>query len=314
MRIAAVSLALLLAAPVLAVAQDRARPPPPSTPPPPPVASEPSAPAPATSSRAARPPPPPSATPPAGTATPRPPPPPSGHPPPPGPGPGIPPPVYYPPPPFYWGFDWGFGYYPLYPYYAEPLPGGYAIAPVPAAPPMVATLRLTGAIGESDHGGWGTAFAVDSHGAGFDMSFDAFEPTSGGVMAGAPSGMYEAYGFGSAHFAYPILSGASYRVRLLAGGSWLSVPTSAYGGQADAFGFDLGASANLGLIGPLGLEGHAHYTPFPVQVTDLRAALALRAGPLSLLGGYRWFDVAADSRTGPAARFEGPEFGLGFIF
>ena len=76
----------------------------------------------------------------------------------------------------------------------------------------------------------------------------------------------------------------------------------------------MGASANLGLVGPLGLEGHAHYTPFPVQVIDLRAAVALRAGPLSLLGGYRLIDVAADSRTGPAARFEGPEFGLGFIF
>jgi hypothetical protein len=92
------------------------------------------------------------------------------------------------------------------------------------------------------------------------------------------------------------------------------VPSSAYGGQADALGFDLGGSANLGLFGPIGLEGHAHYTPYPVKIVDLRAAVALRAGQFALLGGYRVIDVAQDSRTGPAARFEGPEFGLGFIF
>jgi hypothetical protein len=182
------------------------------------------------------------------------------------------------------------------------------------APQVASTMRATGAIGSGDGSAVGMAFAVDSSRAGFDMAFDAFTPTQGGVMAGSLYGGQAAYGFGSAHVAYPVLQGPAYRIRLLAGGSWLSVPVSTYGGSVDAFGFDLGASANLGLYGPIGLEGHARVTPYPVQVVDLRAAVALRAGAFSLLGGYRMIDVASDSRTGPAARFEGPEFGFGLIF
>jgi hypothetical protein len=309
MRLVAIPLVLLLAAP-LASAQDRGRPPPPasasSTPEP---AGAPAA-APA-EARPARPPPSSSAS-----RPPRPPDqggPPPGHagPPPPG-GWAPPPPVYY-PPPFWWGFGWGWGYYPLYPYYGDPMPG-YAIATSPPAEQVTAIVRAIGAAGSGDSSAVGMAFVVDSSRGGFDLSFDAFAPSQGGVMAGGLDGSQDAYGLGSGHFAYPILEGATYRVRLQAGASWLSVPSSAYGGQADALGFDLGGSANLGLFGPIGLEGHAHYTPYPVKIVDLRAAVALRAGQFALLGGYRVIDVAQDSRTGPAARFEGPEFGLGFIF
>ena len=133
-------------------------------------------------------------------------------------------------------------------------------------------------------------------------------------MTGGLNGTEDSYALGSAHVTFPILEGPSHRIRLLAGGSWLSVPATPVSTSTEAFGFDLGASANLGLIGPLGLEGHARITPFPVRIIDLRAAVALRAGPFSLLGGYRVIDLAADSRTGPSARFEGPELGLGVIF
>jgi hypothetical protein len=161
---------------------------------------------------------------------------------------------------------------------------------------------------------FGLFFGVDGHPAGFDLAWDGFVPSQGGVMPGYPYSWPDAYGFGSAHVSFSVLQGAAYRVRLLAGGSWLGVPATPTSFSAESFGFDLGTSANVGLVGPLGLEGHARITPFPVQVIDLRLAMAFRAGPFSLLGGYRMIDVAGDSRTGPAARFEGPEFGLGFIF
>jgi hypothetical protein len=182
---------------------------------------------------------------------------------------------------------------------------------VPAAPSekAAAVVRATAAVGSGDSGAAGMAFAVDTPHAGFDLSFDAFSPAPGGL--GGPA---EAYGYGTAHFAYPVLEGPSFRLRLLGGGSWLSVPSTSYGGSTDAFGIDLGISANVGLVGPLGLEGHAHFTPYPVPVIDLRAAAAIRAGAFALTGGYRVIDVAADSRTGPAARFEGPEIGLGLMF
>lgn len=307
MRITSVSLALLLAAPVIAGAQERTRPPPPSNPSTPSARSD-QPEAAAAPTRVERPPP-------AEAAAPRPPPPPSTRPPPPWPGsrPWGPPQQAYYPPPFWWGFGWGYGYYPLYPLYGEPLPA-YDVERAPPAHRVASTMRVTGASGSGDSGAVGLAFAVDGRHGGFDVAVDAFAPSRGGVMVGGFSGSQDSYGFGSAHLAFPILEGPAYRLRLLAGGSWLSVPASAYGSQADAFGPDVGASASLGLIGPLGLEGHARITPFPVEIIDLRAAVALRAGPFSLLGGYRVIDVAADSRTGPAARFEGPEFGIGLIF
>jgi hypothetical protein len=315
MRIAAIPLALLLAAPLVAGAQGSTRPPPSSTPaatPAPPPSPSPSAPPPATadsleaSSRAERPPPPSS----------RPPPPPGQPPPPPG-SPGgvrVPPPPAYAPSPFWAGYGWGYGYYPLYPVYAEPWPGYAEGAPPPVAPTLSTTLRFTGGWGSGESSVYGLFFGVDGRPVGFDMTWDGFVPSQGGVTSGSSASWPDPYGFGSAHLSFSVLQGAAYRIRLLAGGSWLSVPATPTSSAADSFGFDLGTSASVGLVGPLGLEGHARITPYPVQVIDLRLAAAFRAGPFSLLGGYRVIDVAGDVRTGPAARFEGPEFGLGFIF
>jgi len=311
MRFTHIPLALLLAAPALAGAQDRSRPPPPSSPAPS-ARAEPVEPSMAQAARPPRPPPPSDA------ASPRPPPPHPTRPPPPpggqvgGPGWHPPPPIYY-PPPFWAGYGWGWGYYPLYPVYTE-LGPAYAVPTTPPAHQMAATMRATASFGPRDTGMAGMAFAVDGRAGGFDMEFDAFQPSTGGVTDGGMSGSTSSYGYGSAHFTYALLQGPSHRFRLEAGGSWLTVPDSPYGSGSDAFGVDLGASATFGLFGPLGVEGHARFTPYPVQVVDLRGAAALRGGPLSLTFGYRVIDVAADSQTGPAARFEGPEIGLGLVF
>ncbi len=311
MRTAAMLLALLLAAPVVAGAQVRVRPEPPggSTRP------EPAEPAPAALAPASRPPRPPPSADPAPTRPPR---PGQGQPPPPGPGGGsigwAPPPSHY-RPPFWYGYGWGWGYYPLFPLF--PLYPAMIPAGLPSESPedrVAATVRASAAFGPRDTGLAGMAFAVDGQRAGFDLGFDAFSPSSGGLFDGGRGGDSRAYGFGSAHFTYPLFRGPAYGFLLEGGGSWLSVPSTSFSGSTDAFGFDLGASAHLGLLGPLGLEGHARLTPFPVQVVDLRAAAALRGGPLSLTLGYRVIDIEADDRTGPAARFEGPELGLGLIF
>jgi hypothetical protein len=310
MRITSISLALLLATPALAGAQERTRPPPPSNPS---ARGDQPEPALAAPSRPDRPPP-------AYAAPARPPPPASVRPPPTGPGSGPwGPPAYY-PSPYWWGYGWGYGYeplWPLYPLYPEPAPAygyGYGYERSHPAHRASTTMRVTGAAGSGDSGAVGLALAMDGRHGGFDLAIDAFAPSHGGVMAGGLDSSQDAYGFGSAHFTFPILEGPAYRLRLQAGASWLSVPVSGYGGPTDSFGPDVGASASLGLIGPIGIEGHARITPFPIQIFDLRAAVALRAGPFSLLGGYRVIDVAGDSRTGPAARFEGPELGIGLIF
>ncbi len=302
LRLAAIPVALLLAVPALPWAQDRARPPPPSTPTTEPKPSTPpttSEPAQASPSRPPRPPPP-------KADADRPPPPASGHPTPPGPGPGPagPPPPATSPPPFWWGFGWGFGYYPLYP---EPGPA-YA---VPAAPEQMMTARVTVAFGSGDSAALGVAADLGSGRFHFDLAADVLSPSRGGVMTEDVWSAEQPYGLAAVHGVYLLLEGPFYGLNLQAGGSWLSVPASASGAQSDALGLDLGAAAHVGLIGPVGLEGHARITPFPVQIVDLRAATAFRVSQLSLLVGYRVIDVAADSRTGPAARFQGWEVGVG---
>jgi hypothetical protein len=307
MRIAIIPLALLLAAPALAGAQVRSRPAPSGSTRPEPAEPTPDSAAMAPTPRPPRPPPP------ADLAPARPPPPGTGRPPPPGPGGGpigwAPPPVYY-SPPFWYGYGWGWGYYPLYP----------AVVPAPGLPSELptqgtaATVRASGGFGPRDTGLAGLAFAVEGERAGFNLGFDAFSPSRGGLFDGGRSGASRSYGLGSAHFTYPLFRGPAFGVLLEGGGSWLSVPSSSFTGSTDAIGLDLGTSAHLGLLGPLGLEGHARITPYPVRVVDLRAAAALRGGALSLTFGYRVIDVEADDRTGPAARFEGPELGLGLIF
>jgi hypothetical protein len=173
------------------------------------------------------------------------------------------------------------------------------------------TARVTVAIGSGDSAAVGMAADLGSGRLHLDLAADVFAPSRGGVMTDDLWSAENPYGLATVHADYLLLEGPFYGLNLQAGGSWLTVPASASGGQADALGFDLGAAAHVGLIGPLGLEGHARVTPFPVRVVDLRAAAAFRVSQLSLLVGYRAIDVAADSRTGPAARFQGIEIGVG---
>jgi hypothetical protein len=180
--------------------------------------------------------------------------------------------------------------------------------------PLSTTMRATAAFGPRESGAAGMALSGDGPHGGFNVSFDVFDPSRGGITQGGLTTSATSSGFGSAHFTYPVLRGSAFLVRLEAGGSWLTVPTSLAGGTADAVGFDAGVSGHLGIVGPLGIEGHARITPYPVQVVDLRAAAAIRGGPFSFTFGYRVIDLEADSRTGPAARFEGPEIGFGLIF
>jgi hypothetical protein len=161
---------------------------------------------------------------------------------------------------------------------------------------------------------WGTSFVVDSRRLGFDMAFDAFTPTSVDGASISTWSSAGAYGLSSFHVTWSFLESRAYRVRMLVGGSWLSIPYSATSTGADSFGPDLGLSGQVGIVGPFGLEAHARWTPVPIMVFDGGAAAALRFGPFGLTMGYRWIEVASDARTGPAVGFQGPEMTLGVIF
>ena len=248
----------------------------------------------------------------------------------------------------FWG-GWGFGwsYYPLYPVYpaypgyAQPYPpgsagpdggyyapdrGGYApddgyyppgAGRYPAANPDRVFVRLgLAAAGMNDGAVGGFTLALDSRAVGFSASADALvidDVTRVGDSGG------DALGWGSAHLTWTVLADAAFRIRLELGGSMLSLPTTgafaALSRAGDvAFGPDVGISGQLGLVGPIGLEGHARVTPLPITVVDSRLALAFRGGPFAVTAGWRGIRIFEEQGEVPDLDFSGPELGLSFVF
>ena len=219
-------------------------------------------------------------------------------------------PLYPVQPYWWWGWGWGFGYYPLYP---RPPVAEYG-APEPE---RVATTLSARASGARDGAAAGISLGIEGRHGGFDADIAAISTDKiGGTTA---LGSSSAIGWGTMHATWSIVSDGSARIRVEVGGSMLSMPTGGAAAGAPweskvSFGPDAGISGQLGLVGPFGIEGHARVTPLPVPVTDLRAAVALRAGSLALTGGWRAIHVSGDGVDAPSIDFSGPEIGLALIF
>ncbi len=213
--------------------------------------------------------------------------------------------------PFWLGWSWGWGYYPLWPRpYDEGAEPGYR----PDDARRV-TARLDAYGAGADHAAAGTlALTMEGPFAGFNADVTGLaisDPSS--ATTGA------ALTLSSARATWSITSEEAYRVRLELGGTMTSVPSSGlYAGTTYAntvtFGPQIGLSGHLGLVGPIGLEGHARVTPFPIPVVDTRAAVVVRGGPLAVSAGWRSIDVNGDGLDAPEAHFAGPELGLQLVF
>jgi hypothetical protein len=209
---------------------------------------------------------------------------------------------------FWLGSGWGWGYYPMYP---RP---HYAPDEAREEAERIATRLSFAAGGAPDAAFAGVNLALDGRHAGFHLGIDAVA-----LDRGFDGEDDDALGWGSAHLTWSVAASQAFRVRAELGLSMLSIPgRGSYAGRsyADtvAFGPDVGVSAQVGLVGPIGLEGHARLTPFPVPVSDLRLALALRGGPFALTAGVRNIEVMGDEEDGPEGRFAGPELGLSLVF
>src|SRR5215831_13664554 len=107
---------------------------------------------------------------------------------------------------------------------------------------------------------------------------------------------------------YALLSGLQGRLRLHVGGSGAFAP------DLSRIGPSIGASAALGLIGPLGIEGQVSYTPTPFVEFDAFAGVNIGWGAIALRGGYHWTyldDRGLVDGIPHTERYQGPWIGLG---
>jgi hypothetical protein len=233
-------------------------------------------------------------------------------------GPRAYPRPYYYRPHFWWGWGWGWGWYPFYGYPVSPLPatGEYAPRPGDEANRIFTRFSLYGA-GRSDGYVAGVDFGIDGRYTGFDLDVNAIARES--VTGPLHETGSDAATWGTAHFTWSFLSERSVRLRAETGVSMLSLPDSQFAAAQEwrgktVFGPDVGVSGQVGLIGPLGIEGHARLTPFPVRVADTLIAATVHGGPVGLSAGWRWIDVAGDGKDAPKLVFRGPQVGLSFAF
>jgi len=248
------------------------------------------------------------------------------------------PPVVRPvPPPYVYG--WGFGYrgWLWDPWWPEPVPvgpptvvapygayvaPGYAYAPGGYPPPTDVPLDEDGLPLEPERSVRRTVFSitgygqdVHSKGSAFGLGF-GLEGEHWGFLA-QWNGFYldslsgegtDNVNFVHLHATYALLSGPMGRLRLHVGASGAFAP------ELTRIGPSIGASAALGLIGPLGIEGQVSYTPTPFIEFDAFAGLSLGWDRLALRGGYHW--TYADDRglvdgIAHSEWYRGPWIGLG---
>jgi hypothetical protein len=188
--------------------------------------------------------------------------------------------------------------------------------PEPDPDRTVTTLHVNAA-GMADGGAIAVSLAVDGRRLGFEAGVDAIARNPDkGVN---PVDGTQTLGLASAHATWSFISERNLRVRLEVGGSMLSFPDAgAFADQPYAgsivVGPSVGISGHIGIVGPLGVEGHARLSPSPVLVEDSRYALAFRAGSLAFTYGQRRVRVYGDGKDAPKLSFGGPEVGLAFRF
>jgi hypothetical protein len=163
----------------------------------------------------------------------------------------------------------------------------------------------------------GLTFGLDSRFVGFDLDVAALARASftGPLRA---SGSDPAT-WGTAHITWTFISDRSFRIRFETGASMLDLPSSpavldrAWRGKM-VIGPDAGVSGQLGLTGPVGIEGYARITPFPVRIADTFVGVTIHGGPLGVNAGWRWVDIAGDEIRAPKTFFRGPQGGLVLAF
>lgn len=226
---------------------------------------------------------------------------------------------YYAWPSFYYG--WGFGYYPYFGYYPPYYYSPYAY-PVPeqpvlaqqAPPPVIkTTISAEGqAFGNwdsrgfhsSDGGSVGAKLAFEGRRLGVNAQFTSiFAPREDrAINPGTDQiSLFNVYA------TYALIASPLARLRVEGG------LTSAFAPDLVVAGPGAGFSGVVNL-GPLGLEGAIHGTPWPYRELDWSAGLAINVGPVGFHGGWRRIfldDRGLVDNVIHKDAFSGPYLGIG---
>ena len=197
----------------------------------------------------------------------------------------------------------GYPYPPPY-YYA---PGYYAAPGYPVEPSGPPGLRTTfgaqGQVGsDGSSGAVGINMSLEGERFGISGELSAIHIQGRDEFSTADDiQLLNIYG------TYAVIAAPRGRLRVEAG------LTTAFAPDLVTAGPGIGLSGILGVLGPLGIEGAVHVTPFPYTQFDWSAGLAIGLGPVGIRGGWRriWLDDRGlvDGIDHQSA-FSGPYLGL----
>ncbi len=211
--------------------------------------------------------------------------------------------------PYYsvWGiYPDGYYAYGYYPYWGAP-----PIEAAPRAPSTTVAEIFLGGMASRELGvsqtlpAFSGTIGVDGRRWGFNIGtivLGSVDPNDTSVVNAMP--------LTSLHLTYSLIADPHARVRFELGGSGIVAPAVNY------IGPDAGASAQLAVLGPIALEGAAHYTPLPARILDVEADAALHFGALGLKAGWRYIrldDTSVNSQGGVDS-FNGPEVSVGLVW
>jgi hypothetical protein len=195
-------------------------------------------------------------------------------------------------------------------YYAPP-PSGvvyYPRPPPPLEPSVVAPVRFrfeAGVEGQGHAQGGTLGFLLRLEGERLGIHSEYAV-----IFAGSPDAV-DAIGLFDAHLTYALLAGERGRLRVEAGIDCASAP------ELKVVGPDAGLSAGLRLLGPLGVEAAAYFTPVPFRRLEARAGATLTFGHLALRAGVKSTlldDAGLVDGVQHVDIFSGPYAGLALVF
>jgi hypothetical protein len=222
--------------------------------------------------------------------------------------------------PLGWGYGWGAGSSYLGPAYY----GGWGVHPygyyARGYHPYFGAPATVGGEPEASDTSlaiWLGGFAAGNGGAvdgALRLEGERWGVSSRTTLLGLAGPDAAAMPLASLHLTYSLVSEPEARVRFEAGGTLIVAPDFVYAGP------DMGLTAQVALLGPLGLYAGAYLTPTPARILDAEAGASLQFGGLGLRAGYRVVHLddrlahGNDPEVGGVELFHGWQAGIGLVF